>query len=257
MTGNGSSSVQTLDRTLDVLMLFYREKRELGVSEIARELGAHKSAVHRILATLERRGFAQKNPETAKYWLGVKFYCLGSLYENRMTLKDLAAPHARALAGDFNEAVHVAVLDSAEADSPKIVLLDKIETQSRLSMTPPAGSLSPPHCSSVGKVLLAHASPRVLERITVEPLERFTENTITDPAALMVELESIRQNGYALDREELEIGLTCVAAPIFNHREEVTAAISLSGPTVRMIPRLQEIIAAVRACARQISQTLR
>ena len=124
-------------------------------------------------------------------------------------------------------------------------------------MTPPAGSLSPPHCSSVGKVLLAYAPLRVLERIAREPLERFTENTVTDPSALVVELESIRQNGYALDREELEVGLTSVAAPIFNHRDEVAGAISLSGPTVRMNPRLPEIIAGVQGCALEISRNLR
>jgi len=250
--------IQALDRALQVLLLFQQEKRELGVTEIAAKLGYYKSTVYRVLSTLERRGFVQQNELTGKYWLGFRLYALGMLANQYMGLRDLARPWLRELGERYQETVHLAVLNDNKENGPEIIVIDKIETKHRLSLTPPVGSSSPAHCSGVGKVLLAYADPSWLCRVLGQaPLTKFTENTITDPGELEQELARIRRAGYALDNEEIEVGLRCVAAPIFAPSGTVVAAISVSGPTSRMTDeRLPELIASVMETARAISDRL-
>ncbi len=250
--------IQALDRALQVLLLFQQEKRELGVTEIAAKLGYYKSTVYRVLATLEGRGFVQQNELTGKYWLGFRLYALGMLANRFMGLRDLVRPWLRELGERYQETVHLAVLNDNRENGAEIIVIDKIETKHRLSLTPPVGSSSPAHCSGVGKVLLAHADRSWLYQVLGQaPLAKFTENTITDPRVLEDELARIRRAGYALDNEEIEVGLRCVAAPIYGPSGPVMAAISISGPTSRMTDeRLPELIAGVMEAARAISARL-
>jgi DNA-binding IclR family transcriptional regulator len=250
--------IQALDRALEVLLLFQQEKRELGVTEIAAKLGYYKSTVYRVLATLERRGFVQQNELTGKYWLGLRVYALGLLCNRLMGLRDMVKPWLRELGEKYQETVHLAVLNDNREKGAEIIVIDKVETNHSLSLTPPFGSSSPAHCSGVGKVLLAYSDRGWVYRVLGQAsLVRFTDNTITDWGELEKELDRIRRAGYALDNEEIEVGLRCVAAPIFGPSGTVVAALSISGPTSRLTDqRLPELIAGVMETARAISNRL-
>lgn len=250
-------SIGAIDRAIDILFFLQKEGREQGVTQIASGLGIYKSTVYRTLATLERRSFVHQNPENGKYWLGIKLYSLGMLIGENLPLKQIAFPFAKDLAEKYREVVHIGVLDKTASLYPQLIILDKIESKVILSMTPPAGSVSPSHCSAVGKALLAFCPPEYLARFAGVSLPAYTHNTITDWSSFLEELARIRESGYALDNEELELGLTCIGAPIFARNREAVAALSLSGPTSRLkSDSFEEIVADVQKMARQISRAL-
>jgi DNA-binding IclR family transcriptional regulator len=148
--------------------------------------------------------------------------------------------------------VQLAVLDHMS------VLYIRIrESRQAVRMSSSPGSRAPAHCTSVGKVLLAHQPEEVVKQVIDAGLTRYTENTITAPDALMEELAAIRTRGYAIDDEEIEVGLRCVAAPIRDHTGQVTAAISVAAPVQRMSKKnLQTTAPTVMAAADSISRRL-
>ena len=248
--------VHSLDRALEVLLLFQQEGRELGVTQIATLLGMQKSTVHRTLSTLERKGFIQQNQETGRYWLGLRLYSLGMLVREKLPLSRLLAPYAKQLAARYREAVHLSVLDMSALE-PRHIVIDKVESSQVLSLTPPIGSSEPCHCSAGGKCLLAFSPPEYLKRFEGCRLQAFTPNTIVAWDGLKMELEMIRQRGYSISDEELELGLTCIAAPIFARGAEIVAALSLSGPTSRMKAEDLEVMAkTVVEITKEISANL-
>jgi len=253
---NDKDSIQSIARALDILLLLHQEEKEMGVTQISSALGMYKSTVCRTLATLENKGFVQQNPETGKYWMGLKLYSLGMQMRRKMPLQNIAAPLARTLSEKCNEVVHIAVLDPQAEQYPQQIIIDKFESQQVLSFTPGVGSVSACHGSAVGKCLLAFSDPQQLAEFEGMPLPAFTDKTITDWTVLLGELTAIRAKGFAVDDEELELGLTCIAAPIMG-RDHIVAALSLSGPTSRLQGDLcNEIIQEVRKTAAAISALL-
>ncbi|MPN47386.1 Transcriptional repressor IclR [bioreactor metagenome] len=170
----------------------------------------------------------------------------------KFSLTKVVNPYAKALSDKFKEVVHISVLDKNASSFPKHIIIDKVGQQF-LSLTPPIGSSTPCHCAAVGKCLLAFSSPEYLSQFIGTPLPSYTANTIVSWDKLLQELEKIRQNGYAYDDEELEIGLTCVAGPIFSRNREAIAAISLSGPRSRVAERFDEIVEEVTNTTRLVS----
>jgi DNA-binding IclR family transcriptional regulator len=250
-------TILSIYKAIDILLLLQSEGREMGVTELARALGMNKSTVHRVLATLDGRDFVQQNSETGKYWLGMKLYSLGMTIADKLPLKVIASPYLKALSQKFNEGVHMSVLDRSFSLFPRILIIDKIQTQQLLSFTPSIGSGSTCNSSGMGKCLLAYSSDEYIQKFIGTPLPRFTQNTITEWPEFLKELKHIREVGYAIDKEELEIGLTCVAGPILNKNQEIVAAISLSGPTSRLqADRLDVIIEEVKKTARAVSLLL-
>lgn len=246
-------AVKSLTKALDLLNYMGRQRHAVGVTELANDMDLNKSVVHRLLQTLEATGFVVKNPATRQYFLGPRLFVLGKVYENTVTLRGLARPVMERLARQMGEAVHLMVPAPPEDGLPSIILLDKVESTYQLTMTPNPGAVSPAHCTAGGKVLLAFGA---LEAVA-EQLPKHTEHTITDLEALQSELAQIRARGHAVDREELEIGLTCIAAPVFDG-DKVVAAISVSGPSSRMgADRLDEARTAVTAAAGEIRNLLR
>jgi len=255
----GSEKIGSIDRALDILILLYDENRELGVTEIGSSLGLYKSTVHRTLATLEKRGFVHQNPDNGKYWLGMKLYSIGMAVGEKMPLRQLVQPFARRLSQKFNEVVNVSVLDSTSGKYPRSVLIHKEESTNQvLRINPGVGSTSACYCSAVGKSLLAFSPKEVLDKAKEEEFSVYTPNTLKKWEELMGELESIRVKGYSIDNEEQEIGLTCIAAPILDRNSKAVAALSLSGPTVRMKALdSEEIIGEVMKTAQEISSLLK
>ena len=250
-----SDIIQSVDRALEVMIYLYHEGKETSITKIAADLGVYKSTVYRTLVTLENRGFVRKNPETDKYWLGNRLFVLGKGVENRMGLPEIVRPYAKKLYDAYCEVVNVSILERNPDDVYRSVIILKEESDRQvLTVNPPVGSSSECYGSSVGKCLLAYSSDIDLGVYDTHPMRPHTEHTIITVSALRAELAKVRERGYAMDHEELEYGLTCIGAPILDQKGEAVAAISLSGPTSRMLTGdIEERIEAVKRIAREIS----
>lgn len=242
------SSVSTALGILDLLS----RHAELGVAEINKELGINRSSVFKMLYTLEKGGYLQKTAN-AKYKLGIKFAHYGAIVLERQDEVAIAKPFLQSLRDRFNETTHLAILDN----DFNIIFIDKELSNSTIQMSSRIGAKLPAHCTANGKALLAgNLTPESEAVLRTLPLRRSNANTITDNEVLLAELKRIRAQGYAIDAEESEVGLTCYSAPLFNIHGTAIAAISISGPTKRMKQNKKALIAAVKEAAAQISKEL-
>lgn len=229
-----SEIINSLDRALDILILLYHKKREMGVTEISKELGVYRSTIHRTLYTLENKGFVNQNLDNGKYWLGVKLYAIGMVVGEKLSIKELVKPYVKELNMEFNEVVNVSILEENSDDCPRSIVIHKEYGSNQLqSVNPTVGSSCECYCSSVGKCLMAFNDINYKSFNDLQ-IKKYTETTIENWDEMLTVLEKIRKDGYAIDNEELEHGLTCIGAPILDKDNKAIAAISLSGPTIRM-----------------------
>ena len=231
--------VQSIDRAFQILETIGVEKDGLGVTEIAKRVGLHKSTVHRLLNSMVDIGYIEQNHETGAYRLGLKFIELCSLYLNNVELKTEAQPYLRNLSILTGQPVHLATLIDGAA-----VYIDKIEKYNTIRMYSAIGRRIPLHCTAVGKVLLSDKSPdRIREILGGDKLTPCTPNSITDFDRLLEEVAQVRKFGWARDNEEHETGIRCIAAPIYDYRRQIIAAISTSGIKNIISPDRDEEIA--------------
>ncbi|MHC2995002.1 MAG: IclR family transcriptional regulator [Candidatus Atribacteria bacterium] len=222
--------IQSIDRALQVLDLFSLEKPEWGVTEISKALNICKSNVHNVLSTLSERGFVKKDPKTEKYKLGIKFFELGSVVIKNMDLRRIAYPYIEKLSKEFNETVHLGILDEG-----RVVSIEQEESGKSLCSRIEIGKRTPLHCTAIGKAIMAYLSKEEIASIVKEKgLKKYTENTITDKEKLEKEFKKIRKQGYAVDNMEHEEGVRCVAGSIQDYTGEVIASMSVSGPAFRI-----------------------
>ena len=222
--------IQSIDRTLQVLELFSLERPEWGVTEISKALNIYKSNVHNILSTLAEKSFVEKDPKTNKYKLGIKFFELGSVVIKNMNLRKITHPYIEKLSKEFNETVHLGVLDKG-----RVVSIEREESDKSLCSHIEIGKRTPLHCTAVGKAIMAYLSEDEVSLIVKEKgLEKYTENTITNKKDLENEFKKIREQGYAVDNMEHEEGVRCVASPIRDYTGKVIASMSVSGPAFRI-----------------------
>lgn len=247
--------IESIDRALAILQLFLQEEKPLSLTEISKKIGIHKSTASRTMDTLEGRDFVRRDGETGKYWLGLQVYSLGMLFREKESFQKVAYPYAKALSLQCQESVHMTTFVQSDAPYPQHVILEKIKSPQTVDMAPPIGSIRPSYCAASGKCLLAF-SDAYLRKYEGCQLKKFTEYTITDWDMLLKELETVRRNGYAMEREEVELGMTCIAAPIFLNGK-IIAAISVSGPVAQVTDeRQEEFIKAVKKTAADITQAL-
>jgi len=223
----------SVHKTFAILEHFTVQKSEWGVTELATAIGSNKSTVYRFLSDLGQLGVVYKNPLTDRYSLGLKIFELGSRVQLKSALIDKTHPVLIEVAKRITETVHIAILKNSQ-----IFHIDKVESPQGLKLSSHIGSFGPAYSTALGKVLLAflpEAEQESALQIIFEEEEptAFTKFTITKPNVLRNELTKIREKGYALDREESEIGLICVGIPIFNQNNEVVASLSASGPANR------------------------
>lgn len=222
--------IRSVDRALRVMMCFATVGPELTSDEIGAAVGLHKSTVYRMLATLEASQFVERSPDGEIYRLGAASVLLGTTALGEMDLPRVARPHLQSLMRSSGETVHLVVINGGSG-----LVIDKIDSERSVRMTSSIGYRSPLHCTGAGKVLLAHMPPPEIEAFFAEEdLLEYTQETITDPEQLCQHLEQIRRQGYALDAEENEPGLRCLAAPIHDYSGTVIASVSVSGPSTRM-----------------------
>jgi DNA-binding IclR family transcriptional regulator len=248
---NSVAAVQSVDRALSVLEILAAQG-EAGVTEVAAELGVHKSTAFRLVAVLESRGFVEQLADRGKYRLGFGIVRLAGAAAAQLDIAQEARPIAEALAADLEETVNIAILDSDRA-----VNVGQVRGPAALSTHNWVGQGTPLHATSSGKVLLAHASDTVRKDVLSRELQRFTAATVTDPEVLQGHLEQVVEQGWASTVEEYEVGLNAVAAPVRDASGDVIAALSVSGPSFRMDadshPRIaRRVVAAADELSRRL-----
>ena len=242
-----AGGVQSVDRAISVLEILAR-RGEAGVSEVAGEIAVHKSTAFRLLGALEARGLVEQAGDRGKYRLGVGLIPLAGAVSDRLDVSRQGRQVCARLATELGETVNVAVLQEQWA-----VNVDQARGPSAVSTHNWVGQLTPTHCTSSGKVLLAFADPAR----PLPPLRRYTARTLTDPAELATELAAVRATGVARVCEEYEVGLNAVAAPVRDRFGVVTAALSVSGPSYRLTPaRMDALVPALVAGAAEISRRM-
>ena len=222
--------IKVLDKTFSILEILLHHGSSMHMTEISKKLGLYPSTIHRILDTLKHWGYVEQDPHTQKYRLGLKLLELGMAKLHQMDLVKEATPYLKELVNQCNETVHLGVLEEGE-----VLYLAKEESSQTIRMISYVGKRAPLHCTALGKVLLAYLSEEERKKILEgKVLPYLTENTITDKKELEKELGKVREQGFALDREENEKDVRCVAAPIRNYQGEVIAALSISSPIFRI-----------------------
>lgn len=250
-------TIVALDRALDILVFIYKKGHPVHISDMAREMGQHKSTIYRALYTMEKKGFVTQNKENGTYWLGLKLLAIGSLVQEKMDITGLAHPYAKLLYDELQEVVNLSVLEIHAVTTPKIVVVYKEESEMQLlKANPSIGKFSECHSSAAGKCLLAFTDEMQIDTCQPFPLIKYTENTIVSWDRFIKEIQDVRRNGYALDQEEREYGLTCIGAPILDRRGKVIAALSIAGPSSRMNENMQYKIDKVVQTAALISRQL-
>lgn len=248
----GKARLSSVANAIRVTKAFTDDEYEMGISDLSKRLGLAKSTVHRHAATLVEAEFLEQNKETGKYRLGMVLFELGALVRRKMDVANEARPQLRSLMEMTGETVQLAIFDHLS-----VLYINKMESRQAVRMSSAVGSRAPAYCTSVGKVLLAHQPDEVIKRVVQAGLERFSPKTITTASVLAAELERVRAGGYAVDDEEMEVGLRCVAAPIRNHSGAVIAAIGVAAPIQRMNKKnMQTCTPMVVAAADTISRRL-
>jgi IclR family KDG regulon transcriptional repressor len=242
-------SVYRAVKILDVLS----SEGEKSVTEISTTLSFPKSSVHEITSTLLATGILEKDSDRNKYSLGLKLFELGKQAQANLEISKVAIPSLRSLHEQFDETVHLTVLDRKE-----VLYIECFESTKQLRTYSVIGIRAPLHCTAVGKAILAYLDDEEVEEIIRSMgLPRFTQNTITDRVRLNAEVRKIRDSGFATDEMEHEEGVCCVGAPVRNHTGQVVASISVSGPSQRITPvRIEEIAPLVMERAAEISRRL-
>jgi DNA-binding IclR family transcriptional regulator len=236
---------------MDILYCL-RNEPEMGITDFSAALDLNKSTVYGLVNTLVSYGLLEQVESTKKYRLGIALYELGERSLARIDIRSEAKEICASLLKKYNGMVHLATHSAGE-----VVYLDRIAREDVLIQASALGRRAPMHCTGVGKAMLAFLPANYYEQYLSFPLARLTENTITDRDTLLRELSEIRRTGVAFDREEVELGVSCIAAPVFRADGSPDLAISLSfaGGHIRDIPR-EDAVKDVLSCSRKLSARL-
>jgi len=227
--------IKVLNKSLSILEILLQQGSAMNMTELSKKLELYPSTTHRILDTLKHWGYVEQDPHTQKYQLGLKALELGMAKLHQMDLVKEATYYLKELVKLCNETVHLGVLEEGE-----VLYLAKEESSQTIRMISYVGKRAPLHCTALGKVLLAYLSMEERKKTLGEKvLRRLTENTIIDKEELEKELSKVREQGFALDREENEKDVRCVAAPIRNYQGEIIASLSISSPAFRIDEKVQ------------------
>jgi len=222
----------SVDKTFAILEYFTINNPTWGVTDLAKIIGTSKSTAYRFLSDMEKRGVLQQDVESGKYSLGLKLFELGNRVQIQSAFVDITHPELLKVSKVITETVHIAVLRNN-----RVYYVDKVESPHGLTISTTIGTSNAAYATSLGKVLLAFTYHNLDNLYSSNnfnhKLEPFTVNTITNPIKLIQELKEVRARTYSIDNQEFEMGLICVAVPIFNNKNEIVASISAAGPSSR------------------------
>lgn len=250
---SAQNRIQALDRAMDVLDCL-AAKSGMTLTEIAEKLQQSPATIYRVLSTFETRQVVEMDASSQEWFIGPASFRLGSAFLRRTDLVERARPLMRELMEETGETANLGTEISGE-----VMFISQVETHENIRAFFPPGATSPMHASGIGKVLLAYAGQSIIEKyVTQENLETFTEHTICYKDELYAELNKIKAQGFAFDDEEKNIGMRCIAAPIFNFYGEAVAGISISGPTARLsLHRIASVSKIVKQKADILSTNLK
>ena len=224
--------IASLQRALDILSLFGPQTPELGITDIAKALSLHKSTASGLVYTLQRNGYIAQNPENRRYHLGLQLVERAGVLLDQIEIRKIAMPELEYLRDWSTESVNLAILEENQ-----IIYIERLLSEKSLGFRNHIGKRAWPHSTALGKAILSHLpAQESLSILQSYRLESMTPNTITDIDELMKQFTVFRQQGYAIEREENEIGGLCISAPIHSYGAAPVAAVSVSFP----LPRLDE-----------------
>ena len=241
------TEIQSLARGLRILDLLSQTQDGVSITELAEALLIDKGSASRLVATLANSGYAEKDEVTRRFHLGPQVVTLSRSVLTRLPLREAAKPFLRQMMERTGECAHLAV-----AAQGKVLYIDQVESPATLRVNAQIGTMNPLHCTALGKVLLAFGDTPI-----PDSLESHTPRTITNPQALQFELVQIRRQGYALDDEEFDAGIRCIAVPAIDFRGKLSGSLGISGPSTRIThERLPELSAILVEIGQALSERL-
>jgi len=241
------AEIQSLARGLTILDLLGQSPSGASITEVAEILGVDKGSASRLMSTLAKHGYAEKDPVTRRYTLGPQIIRLSGSLLTRNPLYASAKPFLKQLMERTGECAHLAILAQGKA-----LYIDQVESPATLRVNVRVGQMAPLHCTALGKILLAYSSAELPSF-----QQAFTPNTITEPKALQQHLEAVRQQGFALDNEEFDPGVCCIAVPVYDINNNVVGAMGISGPATRLTTeKLPELIGKLVEIGKAFSERM-
>lgn len=247
-----SESIRSVNRALDVLLCFSVDSPELSMTQIAEKININKSTVHRLLLTLEKRHFVERDPVTGLYQLGYNALQMAYLVQEHNSLRKMAEPYLLQLLEDLRENVNLSILDGAD-----VVYLHVIESPQRVKLAASTGQRLPAFCTASGKAILALLPEEMVRRTLARNMTQYTATTIQTEEAFFEEMRIARERGFALAEQEYEEGINAIAAPITGRDGRPIASLAIAGPSFRLTrEKMLEMSAQVVAAARRLSQEI-
>jgi IclR family KDG regulon transcriptional repressor len=248
-----SYRIQVLDRAFEMLNVLAADGPELGVTDLASRLSLRRSTAHRLVMVLESSCFLQRDAITGKCSLGPRVMQLGLVALSRLDVAQVSKPHLMSLVDEVQETAHIGLLADSE-----VISIANVQCRQSLRFPSTVGKRCPFHCTSQGKAILAFSPPEQVSALLEQgELKSYTKNTITSKVRFLEELQLIRDVGYAIDDEEFEVGLRCIAAPVRDSSGQVMSALSVAGPAFRILDdRMAALSSAVIRVAARLSASL-
>ncbi len=244
-----SQTIRAVERALDVLLCFSRQTPELSMTQIAEQVGIHKSTAHRLLATLEEKQFVERDKSTGAYRLGISLLQMAYLTLQRNDLRNVAARYLRQLSEQYRETVNLAILNG-----PDVIYLDVVESPQRVKLAAATGQRLPAFCTASGKAILAFSPIELVQQVLEHGMPRYTQNTLVSLDSFFENMNQTRERGFALSLQEFEEGINAIAVPILDNRNQPIASVAVAGPSYRLTQeRMIEIGNQILAIAREIS----
>jgi DNA-binding IclR family transcriptional regulator len=242
-------SAGSVERAFTILEFLNSSKRGWNISEMSRKLKIPKSTTHVLVSTLDQLGYIKQYQSSRRFQLSSKMFSLGRRALEATPLPDIALPHLRWLVQESKLTTHVGILEKNQ-----VVFVQKVDGPGIIKFDTYIGKCSQLHCTGLGKILLAFQPEETIQSLLLNyPFHRFTKRTISSQATFLAELARVRQNGYAMDDEEEELGIRCIAAPIFSSGE-VSAAVSVTGTTTQIrIEDIERLVTLAKCTAAKIS----
>jgi IclR family KDG regulon transcriptional repressor len=242
-------TIRAVERALDVLLCFSRQTPQLSMTQISEQIGINKSTVHRLLATLEKKRFVERDPVTGGYRLGINMLQMAYLTLEHNDLREIAGRYLRRLSEQFRENVNLAILDGAD-----VIYLDVVESPQRVKLAAAIGQHLPAFCTASGKAILAFSSDEVVQQVLEHGMPRYTQNTLDSFENFIENMNVTREQGFALSLQEFEEGINAIAVPILDQDNQPIASVAVAGPSYRLTQdRVIEIGPKLLDTVREIS----
>lgn len=244
--------LSSVKNAMRILRLYNIKQKELGLTSIAEQINVPKSTAHRIVTLLLKENFLSKNPRTGKYRLGLSLLTLGGVIFTHREIYSEAQPTVGSLVNTLNETAHICLLENDE-----VTYLFRKESERKNRLITYIGRKNPVHCTSEGLCILAFQDKKTIDRVLSTPMYPYTLATFTLPEQIMEELETIREIGYAISKDQFYEGFIGIAAPIRDYTQNVVSSLSIIGSTATITPdRYHFFIKEIVKAAAEISEQL-